>query len=149
MVAPWSSVNLTFNLSIIRLNDKGINKRKERQMGFPKPRTGILGVVFFCSYLCSMDSLAVAGAVGTTNKPLFEPGKEYHIVTDNKAIGTQSFNLYVPRDYTDDRDWPVIFRYKGRGDKYNPIVCRGGRSATCDRGAIVIGMGYLKAVKRK
>jgi hypothetical protein len=55
----------------------------------------------------------------------------------------------VPRDYTADRSWPVIFRYKGRGEKYNPIICRGGRMITCDRGAIVVGMGYLNPGKDK
>ncbi|MBN2316516.1 MAG: leucine-rich repeat domain-containing protein [Sedimentisphaerales bacterium] len=80
--------------------------------------------------------------------PLFEPGREYHVVTDNKTIGTRSFNVYVPRDYTDDRDWPVIFRYGGQGDKYSPIICREGRSATCDRGAIVIGMGCIESGRK-
>ncbi len=94
-------------------------------------------------------AILAATAAGTTEIPLFEPGKEYHIVTDDRAVGTQSFNLYVPRDYTADRNWPVIFRYKGRGDKYNPIICRGGRSNICDRGAIVAGMGYFEQPKGK
>jgi hypothetical protein len=94
-------------------------------------------------------ALLATTAADTTGIPLFKPGKEYHVVTDNRAIGTQSFNLYVPRDYTADRNWPVIFRYKGRGDKYNPIICRGGRSNICDRGAIVAGMGYFKQPKGK
>ncbi len=84
-----------------------------------------------------------------TGAPLFEPGKEYQVVTNDEAIGKKRFNLYVPRDYTDDRDWPVIFRYKGRGDKYNPIICRGGRSATCDRGAIIVGMAYVAPQKNR
>ncbi len=50
----------------------------------------------------------------------------------------------MPLDYTDDRDWPVIFRYMARADKYNPVLCREPRMMTCDRGAIVVGMGYLK-----
>ncbi len=90
-----------------------------------------------------------AETAGTTKIPIFEPGKEYHVETDNKAIGTQSFNVYVPLDYTEDRSWPVIFRYKGRDEKYNPIVCRAARMMTCDRGAIVVGMGYLKSGNKK
>ena len=43
----------------------------------------------------------------------------------------------------------MIFLYKGRGDKYNPIICRTARKFTCDRGAIVLGMGYLDYDKKK
>ena len=96
-----------------------------------------------------LQPISAAGQFTVTSPPLFEPGREYHIQTDNPAIGTKSFNLYVPRDYTDDRDWSVIFRYKGRGDRYNPIICRGGRSITCDRGAIIMGMAYVKSPKEK
>jgi len=109
----------------------------------------MIGMAFLFGCMCLTGSTRAGEAVGTTEKPLFEPGKEYHVFTDNEAIGTQRFNVYVPRDYNDDREWPVIFRFKGRGDKYNPIICRGGRSATCDRGAIVIGMGYLKSGRKR
>ncbi len=110
-----------------------------------KAETMVLGISFFFGCLFLPGPITAAESIGALQTPIFEPGREYHIITDNKAIGTQSFNVYVPRDYTDNRDWPIIFRYKGRGDKYNPIICRGGRSATCDRGAIVIGMGYIKS----
>ena len=114
-------------------------------MNFLKSETKILGTVFLYLCLCPGEPIPAGETIGSSGTKIFEPGMEYHVITDNKAIGTQRFNVYVPRDYTDDRDWPVIFRYKGRGDKYNPIICRGGRSATCDRGAIVIGMGYVKS----
>jgi len=117
-------------------------------MCFSRPETAILGIAFCCLCLCLKGPILASETIGTLQTPIFEPGKEYHVVTDNRAIGTQSFNVYVPRDYSDDRDWPVIFRYKGRGEKYNPIICRGGRSATCDRGAIVIGMGYVKSGRK-
>lgn len=84
----------------------------------------------------------------TTGSGLFEPGREYHVITDNEKIGLKCFNLYVPLDYTDDRDWPIIFRFKGRNKKYNPIICRVGRQLTCDRGAIVVGMAYLEYEQR-
>ena len=123
--------------------------RKEGQMNFIKAKTVILVIGFCYLYLCLTGSIPAAENVGTTEKPRFEPGKEYHVVTDNEAIGTKSFNLYVPVDYTEDRKWPVIFIYKGRGEKYNPIICRGARMITCDRGAIVVGMGYLDYSKEK
>jgi hypothetical protein len=106
--------------------------------------------MWFCyQCLCLAGPVPAAKDIDTSRFPLFEPGREYHVLTDNPAIGTKSFNLYVPRDYTDDRDWPVIFRYKGRGDKYNPIICRGGRQITCDRGAIIMGMAYVKSPKER
>lgn len=117
-------------------------------MSFSKPKTKILGIELCCLCLCFPRSVQALETADRPRVPLFEPGKEYHVITDNRLIGTQSFNLYVPRDYIDDRDWPVIFRYKGRGARYNPIICRGGRSATCDRGAIVIGMGYVKSGRK-
>ena len=113
-------------------------------MNLLEPRTAALRTKLCCLCLCLAASIPAADRLDTTKTPLFEPGREYHVVTDNDAIGKKRFNLWVPRDYTDDRDWPVIFRYKGRGDKYNPIICRGARSATCDRGAIVVGMAYFE-----
>jgi hypothetical protein len=114
------------------------------QMSFLSAKTVILGVEFCYLCLCLTGPIPAAETVGTTEIPIFEPGKEYRVETDNKAIGTKSFNVYVPLDYTDDRDWPVIFRYMARADKYNPVLCREPRMMTCDRGAIVVGMGYLK-----
>lgn len=109
----------------------------------------MVGMAFLFWCICLTGSTLAGEAVVATEEPLFEPGKEYHVLTDNKKIGTQRFNVYVPRDYTDDREWPVIFRFKGQGDKYNPIICRGGRSVTCDRGAIIMGMGYLKSGRKR
>jgi Leucine-rich repeat (LRR) protein len=140
---------LTFNLLFIVLNDEAVNKRKDRRMNVIKSEMKILRLGFLYICLCFTESILAGESVVTSRTPIFEPGKEYHVLTDNRAIGTQRFNVYVPCDYTDDRDWPVIFRFKGRGDKYNPIICRGGRSVTCDRGAIVIGMGYLKSIRKQ
>ncbi|MHC4628817.1 MAG: hypothetical protein ACYTDV_17705, partial [Planctomycetota bacterium] len=115
-------------------------------VNFSKAKT-VLAVVLLCP--CSAGLAPVVTAVGEAKRPIFEPGKEYHITTDNEAIGTKSFNLYVPLDYTEGRTWPVIFLYKGRGEKYNPIICRSAREFTCDRGAIILGMGYLDYDKKK
>ena len=117
-------------------------------MNFFKARTVIFRAELCFLYFCLTVPISAA-EVDKTKIPVFEPGKEYHVVTDNEFVATKSFNLYVPLDYTEDKTWPVIFRYKGRGEKYSPIICRGGRMITCDRGAIVIGMGYLEYEKRK
>jgi len=80
-------------------------------MNFIKAKTMILGIEFCCLCLCLSVPIPAADIVETIQKPIFEPGKEYHIVTDNEAIGTKSFNLYVPLDYTEDRDWPASIRF--------------------------------------
>jgi hypothetical protein len=116
---------------------------------FSMPKISILGVGFCYLYLYFSVPLSASQTSNTIQKPIFKPGKEYHVLTDNEAIGTKKFNVFVPVDYTDDRSWPVIFRYKGRGGKYNPIICRGGRMNICNRGAIVIGMGYLDTENKK
>ena len=110
-------------------------------VSFSKARSVIPAMVLLS--LCPAGLAQAVPAAGEAKKLIFEPGREYHVTTDNEAIGTKSFNVYVPLDYTEDRTWPVIFLYKGRGKKYNPIVCRSAREFTCDRGAVVIGMGYL------
>lgn len=112
-------------------------------MNFSTTRAAISEVAFICAFLLLPVSLPAAETAVGFSSPVFKPGKEYQVVTDNEAIGTKRFNVYVPVDYSEDRSWPVISRYKGRGDTYNPIICRGGRMITCDRGAIVVGMGYL------
>ena len=124
-------------------------KGKSQQMNFTKLKTVILGIELCCLYLSLTRPISAVETAGTSEIPIFEPGKEYHVLTDNEAIGTKSFNVYVPVDYTEDRTWPVIFRYKGRGKQYSPIICRGGRMNICDRGAIVMGMGYLEPGKSK
>ena len=91
------------------------------QMNFLKLKTVISGIELCYLCLCLTGAIPAAEISRTSEITIFEPGKEYHIITDNEAIGTKSFNVYVPVDYTEDRTWPVIFRYKGRGKKYSPI----------------------------
>ncbi len=113
-------------------------------MSFSRAKIVTLGIEFCYLYLFLAGPVLAAEVAGTTDAPILEPGKEYHIKTDNEAIGTKSFNVYVPLDYNESRSWPVVFRYKGRDEKYNPVICRAARLMTCDRGAIIVGMGYLK-----
>jgi hypothetical protein len=119
------------------------------QMILFKAKMVILGAEVCFLFLYLLVPIQARETVNETHNPVFKPGKECHIVTDNEAIATKSFNLNVPLDYTEDRTWPVIFRYKGRSEKYSPIICRGARMITCDRGAIVMGMGYLVNEKTK
>ncbi|MHC4727955.1 MAG: hypothetical protein ACYS17_12085, partial [Planctomycetota bacterium] len=70
-------------------------------MKFFKAKTVITGIEFCYLYLCLTGSILAAETAGTTQIPIFAPGKEYHVLTDNEAIGTKSFNVYVPVDYTE------------------------------------------------
>ena len=109
--------------------------------------TVVMGAAGLC--FCLDARLPAATPVDAAQSPHFEPGQEYHIRTDSAAIGTRSFNLFVPRDYTSNRAWPVVFHYTGRGDRYNPSLCRPARSNICDRGAIVAGMAYIDRAYRE
>jgi len=77
-------------------------------MNFLQAKTVIVEIEFCYLYLCLTVSISAAETVGITEATIFEPGKEYHVVTENEAIGTKSFNVYVPLDYTEDRAWPFI-----------------------------------------
>jgi len=75
-----------------------------------------------------------------TDDPKFVPGEEVRIEVDNEDIGGDHFLVYVPADYTDERDWPVIFVYHGKGGQPTTWPFR---QITRGKGSIVIGMGYL------
>ena len=65
------------------------------QMNSIKAKTVILWAEFCFLYLCLTGPIQAAETVGATEIPIFEPGREYHVVTDNEAIATKSFNVYV------------------------------------------------------
>ena len=46
--------------------------------------------------------------------PVFEPGKEAPLKFDKEAI---ECIVYVPTDYNDNYNWPVLFFYHGKGAK--------------------------------
>lgn len=74
------------------------------------------------------------------------PGQEVRVDTDNEYIGGKHFLVYVPTDYTDDRDWPVIFYYHGMNceTKTWPF-----RQITNGEGFIIVGMEYIHRGKAK
>jgi dienelactone hydrolase len=69
----------------------------------------------------------------------FSPGKETKIL-DPKTGGLGWYVVYVPKDYTPDREWPTLFCYHGKnGDPTTwPI-----KQATDGAGYIIVGMEYL------
>ena len=72
--------------------------------------------------------------------PKFVPGEEVRVDVDSEDIGGDHFVVYVPSDYTDERDWPVIFCYHGQSGQPTTWPMR---QAIRDKGFIVIGMGYV------
>lgn len=69
----------------------------------------------------------------------FEVGKETPI--DDPAAFDKHHVLYVPKDYTPDREWPLIFCYHGVNQqaKVWPF-----KELTDGNGFIVVGMSYLE-----
>jgi predicted peptidase len=74
------------------------------------------------------------------SEPNFAPGEEVRVDANNKFIGGDHFMVYVPSDYTDKQDWPVIFFYHGMGGQ--PMTWPF-KQITGGKGFIVIGMGYV------
>src|SRR5258708_32046983 len=69
----------------------------------------------------------------------FSPGKETKIL-DPKTGGVGWYVVYVPKDYTPQREWPTIFCYHGRNNdpKSWPF-----KELTDGQGYIIVGMEYL------
>ena len=66
------------------------------QMNFIKAKILILELGLIC--LCITISAPVAETAVTAEIPIFEPGREYHVITDNEFVASKSFNLYIPLD---------------------------------------------------
>jgi predicted esterase len=70
----------------------------------------------------------------------FAPGQEFRADVNSKIVGIDHFMVYVPSDYNDERDWPVIFFYHGMGGQPTTELFR---QITGGRGFIIVGMGYV------
>jgi predicted peptidase len=91
-------------------------------------------------YFCIAGMLFAADKSKKTGDPRFVPGEEVRIDTDNKYIGGDHFLVYVPSDYTDKQDWPVIFYFHGMNGQPNTWLFR---QITNGEGFILIGMEYI------
>jgi predicted esterase len=85
------------------------------------------------------DKADLAGGVAP-DQATFAAGKETKIL-DPQTGGVGYYFVYVPKDYTPDREWPTIFCYHGKDQtpKTWPF-----KELTDGQGYIVIGMEYLK-----
>ncbi|MDD5063504.1 MAG: prolyl oligopeptidase family serine peptidase [Phycisphaerae bacterium] len=84
----------------------------------------------------------IAGPLSAADnaEPNFTPGEETNVNVDRKIFGIDNFMVYVPSDYNDNRDWPVIFFYHGMGGEPATGLFR---YLTKGCGFIVIGMAYV------
>jgi outer membrane protein assembly factor BamD (BamD/ComL family)/dienelactone hydrolase len=93
-------------------------------------------LLFTASTLRAADP--AAGGV-PPDQATFTPGKEVKIL-DPKTGGLGWYVVYVPKDYTPDRDWPTIFCYHGKNNdpKTWPF-----KEATDGQGYVIVGMDYI------
>ncbi len=93
---------------------------------------------FLC--FCIAGTLFAADKPAEPNDPNFAPGQEISVNVDQKIVGIDSFLVYVPSDYNDNQDWPVIFFYHGQGGKPTTWPFK---DITGGKGFIIIGMAYV------
>lgn len=88
----------------------------------------------------------IAGPLFAANRPEkiidanFAPGGEIRVDVNSKLVGIDHFMVYVPSDYNDRQNWPVIFFYPGMGGQPTTWPFR---QITGGKGFVVIGMGYV------
>jgi predicted peptidase len=70
----------------------------------------------------------------------FVPGGEARIEVNSKRVGIDHFMVYVPSDYNDNQDWPVIFFYPGQGGQPTTWPFK---QITGGKSFVIIGMGYV------
>ena len=102
-------------------------------------------VWLFVFFVCISGSAFGAGKQKKGEAAKFVPGEEVRVEVDDERIGNDHFMVYVPSDYNDERDWPVIFCYHGQSGQPTTWPMR---QAVRGKGFIVIGMGYVPAKKK-
>lgn len=91
--------------------------------------------------LCAANPVFAKDKSQKAKEPIFVPGKEVRVNTDSEDMGGDHFLVYVPSDYNDDRDWPVIFFYHGASGRPTTELIR---QTTAGKGFIIVGMGYTE-----
>lgn len=101
--------------------------------------------IFSASTLSCLLCLCIAGPLSAADNPEkindhnFAPGREARIDVNSKLVGIDHFMVYVPSDYNDNQDWPVIFFYHGQGGQPTTWPFK---QITGGIGFVVIGMAY-------
>lgn len=115
-----------------------MNRRSKHE--FPASPSSLLVLVAFVAGYGLATPFAARAADGVApDKATFSPGQETKIA-DPATGGVGWYVVYVPKDYTPDRDWPTMICYHGKNNdpKSWPF-----KELTDGKGYIVIGMEYL------
>lgn len=115
-------------------------------MGFDKRLLSVCGLLVCLFFFCIVGDVFGAGKEGKVDEVKFSPGAEVRIEVDNERIGGDHFLVYVPSDYTEEKDWPVIFCYHGQSGQPTTWPFR---QVTDGKGFIIIGMGYVEGGEGK
>jgi hypothetical protein len=109
-------------------------------MTFNKRLLSASGVFVHLLYFCIAGPLFAADKPAEANDLNFIPGEDISVDVNSKLAGIDHFMVYVPSDYTDEQNWPVIFFYHGMGGQPTTWPFK---QITGGKGFIVIGMGYV------
>jgi predicted peptidase len=93
----------------------------------------------FCLFWVAGCSLAASQKTSDANVTKPVPGAETRIESKDKNVGGGYFLVYVPADYNDSRDWPVIFFYQGAGLAPSTQLMR---QVTDGKDFIIVAMEY-------
>lgn len=103
-------------------------------------RISLISTAFCLVCFSTAGTLFAADAPEGITDVNFAPGQEFRIDVNSKPAGIDHFMVYVPLDYNDNRDWPVIFCYHGMGGQPTTWPFK---QITQGRGFIIVGMGYV------
>jgi poly(3-hydroxybutyrate) depolymerase len=102
--------------------------------------------IFAVSMVFNLLCLGIAGLLSASDRPEeindvnFVPGGEFRVDVNSKLMTCGHFIVYVPSDYNDKQDWPVIFFYHGQGGQPTTWPFK---QITGGKGFIIVGMGYV------
>jgi poly(3-hydroxybutyrate) depolymerase len=114
--------------------------------GFKRRALLALWLFILSLQLCIAGLVLGAGRPKKAEAPGFVPGQEVRVDVDDKDIGNDHFMVYVPSDYTDEQDWPVIFCFHGMDGQPTTWPFK---ETTRGKGFIIVGMGYVEGGKGK
>lgn len=103
-----------------------------------------LGMFVYLLCFAILTSLFAADESGNAERPEFTPGEEVCVGVRDKDIGGGYFLVYVPSDYNEVNDWPVIFYFHGAGTKPSTKLFR---TNTQGKGFIIVGMENVQRIK--
>lgn len=111
---------------------------------FDRQLFSALGLLIHLLCLSIAASLSAADESKNADHPKFTPGEEVRVDVKDKNIGGGYFRVYVPIDYNDVHDWPVIFYFHGAGTKPSTKLFR---KNTDGKGFIIVGMENVQRIK--